>query len=322
MNTSATTSQADKPARPDWLSGVIPPVITPFTESGAVDHEALARIVEQQITAGVSALFVLGSSAETAYLSDSDREDIAGTVATASNGRVPVLVGCIDTTSSRVIHQVRMAERAGADGVVGCGPFYAINDTGEVLEHFRSIRAATDLPLIAYDVPVRTHVKLAADTLITLASEGTIAGVKDSSGDDVGFRRLVAANRAAGSPLAVLTGHEVVCDAMALIGADGFVPGLGNVDPDGYVRLWNFTQKGDWDAARAEQERLAALFEIAFVPTGRSADARGIGAFKTAMAHLGTLPGAWMAPPVERLSDADARAVISIVDRWRVGADR
>lgn len=307
-------------ARPDWLAGVIPPVVTPFAETGEVDHEALARVAEQQITAGVNALFVLGSSAETAYLTDANREAIARTVVRTSAGRVPVLVGCIDTTAARVAGQARMAERAGADAIVSCGPFYAINDADEVLDHFRRIHSAVALPLVAYDVPVRTHVKLDAQALMTLGSEGTIVGVKDSSGDDVGFRRLVAANRAAGSPLAVLTGHEVVCDAMALIGADGFVPGLGNVDPDGYVRLWNATQKGEWDLARAEQEKLAALFDIAFAPTARSADARGIGAFKTAMVHLGTLPSARMADPVQPLTGPDVDAVTRIVDAWQESA--
>lgn len=303
--------------RPDWLHGVIPPLITPFTVDGEVDHAALAKLTGRLIDAGVDALFVLGSSAETAYLTDGDRERIAQTVIDESNGRLPVLVGCIDTTSARVIDQARLAERAGADGIVSCGPFYAINDAHEIREHFRRIHAATSLPLIAYDVPVRTHQKLDGASLVELGVEGTLVGVKDSSGDDVGFRRLVTANRDAGSPLSVLTGHEVVCDALALIGADGFVPGLGNVDPDGYVRLWRATQDGDWQTAGKEQARLADLFNIAFAPSARSADASGIGAFKTAMVTLGVLPSAHMAPPIEPLSGSDVDAVNAVVARWR-----
>ena len=137
--------------------------------------------------------------------------------------------------------------------------------------------------------------------------------MKDSSGDDVAFRRLVRANRAAGSPLQVSTGHEVMVDGMALLGADGAVPGLANVDPAGYARLWAAAELGDWDVALTEQERLAKLFEIAFVPRGRSGDAGGIGAFKVACWRLGVLESPTMPAPLAGLSDADVAAIDAIL---------
>lgn len=273
--------------------------------------------MDHLIDAGMQGLFALGSSAETAYLTDADRKQVISEVVERSAGRVPVLAGCIDTTAARVIEQGALAHRAGADGIVACPPFYAINDDAEIAAHFRWIRSVVDLPLIAYDVPVRTHAALNPDTLIMLGTEGVIAGVKDSSGDDVGFRRLVRANRDAGCPLALFTGHETVCDALALIGADGLVPGLANVDPAGYRRLWEAATREDWVAAGAEQERLAHLFEITSAAPGRSADARGIGAFKAAMAQLGILSNAQMAPPVQALTEAEAGTVAGIVQAWQ-----
>lgn len=294
--------------------GVIPPVITPFTAAGDVDHAALAGVVEHLVRGGVHGVFALGSTGEVAYLDDAQREAVVSTVVAAVAGRVPVLVGAIDTTSARVAHAVRRAEELGADAVVATAPLYAINDLAEIERHFRAIAAATRLPLFAYDIPVRVRTKLPADLLVRLGADGVLAGVKDSSGDDVGFRRLVAANAAAGHPLQVLTGHEVVVDGMLLLGADGVVPGLGNVDPDGYARLWEAAQAGDWGRAREEQDRLAALFEIVFQAQGRSGDAAGVGAFKTAMRHLGLIPAATMAFPVEELDDATAGRIAAIVD--------
>ncbi|MBD8063679.1 dihydrodipicolinate synthase family protein [Oceanitalea stevensii] len=294
--------------------GIIPPVITPLTTGGEVDTTTLTAVVEHLVTEGVHGVFALGSTGEVAYLDDAQRDVVVRTVVAAVAGRVPVLVGAIDTTSGRVAQAARRAAEAGADAIVATAPLYAINDMAEIERHFRAVAAATELPLFAYDIPVRVRTKLPADLLVRLGSDGVLAGVKDSSGDDVGFRRLVAANAAAGSPLAVLTGHEVVVDGMLLLGADGVVPGLGNVDPGGYARLWQAAQAGDWTRAREEQDRLAALFEIVFQAQGRSGDASGVGAFKTAMHHLGLIPSATMAFPVEPLDGATTARVAAIVD--------
>jgi len=294
--------------------GIIPPVITPLTTEGEVDTTTLTAVVEHLVTEGVHGVFALGSTGEVAYLDDAQRDVVVRTVVAAVAGRVPVLVGAIDTTSGRVAQAARRAAEAGADAIVATAPLYAINDMAEIERHFRAVAAATELPLFAYDIPVRVRTKLPADLLVRLGSDGVLAGVKDSSGDDVGFRRLVAANAAAGSPLAVLTGHEVVVDGMLLLGADGVVPGLGNVDPGGYARLWQAAQAGDWTRAREEQDRLAALFEIVFQAQGRSGDASGVGAFKTAMHHLGLIPSATMAFPVEPLDGATTARVAAIVD--------
>ena len=293
--------------------GIIPPVLTPFDATRRVDLPSLDRLVDHLVDAGVDGLFALGSSGQVAYLTDAQRDEvIARTVARAA-GRVPVVVGTADLTAPRVIEQARRAEASGAAGVVVTAPLYALNDAAEVGRHFRMVAGAVGVPVLAYDVPVRVHTKLGLDLLLELGRDGVIAGVKDSSGDDVGFRRLVAANAAAGRPLTVLSGHEVVLDGIFLLGADGGVPGLANVDPAGYVRLWRAAQAGDWAAARAEQDRLARLFEIAFVPQGRSGDAGGIGAFKAAMALLGIIDSATMPAPLEGLSADDVAAIRGIL---------
>ena len=283
--------------------GIVPPVVTPLTESGAIDLPALEALGEHLIAAGVHGLFVLGSSAEVAYLTDEQRQSVVTTLVRVAAGRVPVIAGAIDLTTSRVIAQAKVLEAAGADAIVTTAAIYAINDQTETEAHFRAVAAAITVPLFAYDIPVRVHSKLSSEMLVRLGREGVLAGVKDSSGDDVGFRRLVAQNKAAGSPLALFTGHEVVVDGMLLLGADGVVPGLANVDAAGYVRLWNAAQAGEWVTARAEQDRLAALFEIVFLAANRSGDAKGIGAFKAAMKLQGIIPTAEMAFPVVALGD-------------------
>ncbi|MBM7817968.1 4-hydroxy-tetrahydrodipicolinate synthase [Cellulosimicrobium cellulans] len=292
--------------------GIVPPVLTPFTTDGEVDVASLERLVDHLVTEGVHGVFVLGSTGEVAYLTDAQRDLVVRTVVRAADGRVPVLAGAIDLTTARVVEQARALVAGGVDAVVVTAPVYALNDLDEIERHLRAVAAAVDVPLFAYDIPVRVRTKLPADLLVRLGVEGVLAGVKDSSGDDVAFRRLVAANAAAGSPLALFTGHEVVVDGMLLLGADGVVPGLGNVDAAGYVRLWDLARAGKWDDARVEQDRLAALFEIVFQARGRSGDAAGVGAFKVAVQRQGLIDTATMAFPVEALDGEVADRVEEI----------
>lgn len=306
--TSSTVSSAAR------FSGVVPPVATPLNLDGTVDHGSLARLVDHLIDAGCTGLFALGSTGETAYFTDTQRVEIARTIVDTTAGRVPIIAGAIELTAGRVIETARALTAVGVDAIVTTAPLYTLNSATEIAAHFRTIAAAIDVPLWAYDVPVRVHTKLSLALLMELAAEGVIAGVKDSSGDDVGFRRLLAANEAAGHPLQLLTGHEMVVDAMLLAGADGVVPGFANVEAEGYVRLWDAATRGDWDAARTEQERINALFEVVFQPTGLSGDATGVGAFKAAMVARGIIDHAVMAPGVEALDDAAVEKIRAILD--------
>lgn len=302
------------------FTGVVPPVVTPFTPEGEVDHESLAGVVEMLITGGVAGLFALGSTGETAYLTEAQRVAVLETIVRANAGRVPVIAGAIELTAPRIIETAQKLVAAGADAIVTTAPLYTLNSQAEIGRHFRLIAAAIDAPLWAYDVPVRVHTKLSIELLLDLAADGVIHGLKDSSGDDVAFRRLVAANRAAGSPLQLLTGHELVVDAMLLAGADGVVPGFANVDVEGYVRLFEAAARGDFDAARDAQERLNERFELVFAPRGYSGDAMGVGAFKVAMQARGFIAHADMAVTVEPLA-ADAIAEVrAIAERTGLAA--
>ncbi|MGU3647126.1 dihydrodipicolinate synthase family protein [Microbacterium sp. C23T] len=295
------------------FSGVVPPVATPLLPDGAVDHASLERLVDYLITSGVHGLFALGSTGETAYFTDDQRVDILRTIASAAAGRVPIIAGAIELTSARIVEISRRLVATGADAVVTTAPLYTLNSPAEVDRHFRAVAAGIDAPLWAYDVPVRVHSKLGLELLMSLGRDGIIAGVKDSSGDDVGFRRLLAANDAAGHPLQLLTGHEMVVDAMLLAGADGVVPGFANVEATGYVRLWDAATRGDWEAARGEQERINRAFEIVFQPQGLSGDATGVGAFKAAMKARGIIDHATMAFPTQPLDDAAVERIHGIL---------
>lgn len=294
--------------------GIIPPLLTPRTERGELDFEGISALVDHLVKGGVHGIFALGSSGEVPYLTASEREQVLSTAIEAADGRVPVLVGISEQTTSRVLDEAKRLLSIGGDAAVVTTPFYALSDAGEIEQHFRTVAEHLDVPVFAYDIPVRTHSKLPHDVTVRLAHEGVLAGVKDSSADDVSFRRLLIDTKDQ-ADFAVFTGHEVVADGALLGGAAGIVPGLGNVDPAGYVRLYEAARAGDWAAVAAEQDRLARLFQITAAPTpGRvSPGAAGLGAFKTALQLMGVIASNRMTEPMLALDEAETSRVREVI---------
>lgn len=293
--------------------GVVPPVVTPLTESYEVDYASLTRVIENLLDGGVHGLFVLGSSGEIVFHDDATRRMIIEHTIRIANGRVPVLAGTIDPATDRTIGHAKAAQELGVDAVVVTAPFYARTSQPEVADHFRYVRDAIDIPVIAYDIPVCVNIKLDRKTTVALAREGVISGLKDSSGDDGNFRFCLL-DLADKPDFFLMTGSEIVVDNALQMGAHGVVPGLANVDPHGYVRLWNHARAGDWDAARKEQERLCRLFEMVWIALPRvSAGSAGVGSFKTAMQQLGIIETNLMARPQRRLDAAETAKVVEMV---------
>lgn len=297
------------------LSGVIPPLLTPLTPEGSLDVPSLERLINHLLAAEVDGLFVLGSTGEAAFFEDTMRDQVLETVRAIVAGQVPILAGVIDMQTRRVREHITRAQRQGVDGIVATAPFYAITGPEEIWNHFLSLADHSDVPLLAYDLPQCVHTKLSPELLVALGREGAICGVKDSSGDDVSFRRLAQENDRGGVGLRLFTGHEVVVDGAYLAGAVGSVPGLANVEPAGYVRMHRAAMAQDWATVRLEQERLSALMDIAFVVRGKVGPAAGVGSFKTALVLLGVLTSNAMSAPMTALEDDNVAAIGEVLAR-------
>ena len=295
------------------FSGVVPPVVTPDTPDHQLDVVSFERSINRLIEAGVDGLFFLGSSGEVVFATDERRNQIVREAVRIVDHRVPVLVGIIDTETERVLEHGRRALALGADALVATAPFYALGGPADVEEHFRILHQELDAPLFAYDIPVCVHTKLSWKMLARLGAEGVLAGVKDSSGDDVSFRYLVQENEKNGHPLTLLTGHEIVVDGALLSGADGSVPGLANVEPEGYVRMWKAAQEGNWAEVKREQDRLNEISHIFDVTTGVQGYGAGVGAFKCALNLMGIFDSDQMPRPVKPLDGQNREAIKQVL---------
>ncbi len=295
------------------FSGVVPPVVTPDTPDHQLDVVSFERSINRLIEAGVDGLFFLGSSGEVVFATDERRDQIIREAVRIVDHRVPVLVGIIDTETERVLEHGRRALALGADALVATAPFYALGGQADIEEHFRILHQELDAPLFAYDIPVCVHTKLPWKMLARLGAEGVLAGVKDSSGDDVSFRYLVQENEKNGHPLTLLTGHEIVVDGALLSGADGSVPGLANVEPEGYVRMWKAAQEGNWAEVKREQDRLNEISHIFDVTSGVQGYGAGVGAFKCALNLMGIFDSDQMPRPVKPLDGQNREAIKQVL---------
>ena len=302
-------------SNPKLLRGVVPPVCTPFTADYEVDEKSLRRLINHLIDGGVHGLFVLGSTSEVAYLTDKRRADVIRIALDETAERVPVVAGAIDMTTFRVNDHVRAAVEAGIDGIVLTAPFYVRTHPEEIALHFKLVKEACgDVPLYAYDIPVAANgVKLETSTVLKMAKEGVIQGLKDSSGNDAGIRAVVLGAQKLGlKDFVVLTGSELTVDSALMAGAHGVVPGIGNIDPVGYVKIFDYVAAGDYKAARAEQERLTEMFGLVDVgaPSRMGRGSSALGAFKASLKLLGIIEDGRTAPPQIPLNSDEIAAII------------
>ncbi len=297
------------------FKGIVPPVVTPFTDDDEVDVASLERVVRFLLDGGVHGLFALGSTSETALLTDRQRATVIETIVSVAAGQVPVLAGVIDMSTARSIEHAQVADRLGVDGLVLTAPYYVRPGVSEIKAHFQTIHEAVGLPILAYDIPFAVQTKLDRWLVLAMAKEGLIVGLKDSSGDEANFRALVAEARQTVSPFATFTGSELVVDLALIAGASGCVPGLGNVDPAGYVRLYDLVHAGDLAAARCEQERLIRLFAIigAGSPERMGFSASALGGFKTALVLRGVIGSNKMGRPLNSYNAEEIAKVQAIL---------
>lgn len=255
-------------------------------------------------------IFVGGSTGEASYLGDGTRQQVLRAVIDTVAGQVPVLAGVIDTATERVVDQAIAAQKVGADAVVATAPFYAPTHPAEMDHHFRSIASAVQLPVIAYDIPGFVHNTLPASVVSVLAADGVLAGLKDSSGDLTAMRTVLDMIPA---DFPVFTGSETVADLGLALGARGIVPGLGNVDPHGFVRLCRAGLAGDTAAAAQEQERLRRLFGLidAGDKNRMGQYSSAIGAFKAALVLRGVIEHGTTSLPMIPLNDEEIAVVRS-----------
>lgn len=232
----------------DRWAGVFPAVTTKFNDDLSLDHDAMSRHFEAQLEAGVHGIVVTGTLGENASLTAEEKLEILTTAVSVSAGRVPVLAGVAETTTSTACRVVERAARAGADGfMVLPGMLYA-SDRRETIRHFRTVASASDRPIMIYNNPVSYKVDVTPEMFEELADEPAFVAIKESS-DDV--RRITDIINRVGDRYQIFTGVDDLAFESLLLGAVGWVAGLVVAFPAETVAIYDLLRAGRVEEARA-----------------------------------------------------------------------
>jgi 4-hydroxy-tetrahydrodipicolinate synthase len=281
------------------LSGVLVALASPMTREGEVDEPGVARLVEHVVGGGVHGLLALGSTGETASLDEPSRRKLLAATVREVRGRVPVFCGVAQTELSVTRAEIAAAAKLGADAALVAPPYYYLTDQPGVLAFYREVADGAELPVFIYNIPQLTKVLAEPATVATLAREGTVQGMKDSSRDFEYFESVLLATRDLPG-FRLFTGSDSMLLASLAVGGAGTICGAANVAPSLVVRIYDEYMRGDIEAARRSQDMLFEL--VTAVRMGVFPQA-----IKSALHMLGVCEP-WTAPPVRRLDEqTDAR---------------
>lgn len=246
------------------FKGSMPALVTPF-QNGALDLDALKRLVEWHIAEGSSALVPVGTTGESPTLSHEEHETVIAEVVKAAAGRVPVIAGAGSNNTVETIRFVEFAEKVGADAALVVTPYYNRPTQRGLLAHFQAAHDCADVPIIIYNIPGRSVVDMTPATMGELAKLPRIIGVKDATGD---IARVSQQRAACGADFVQLSGEDATALGFNAHGGVGCISVTANVAPKLCAEFQAATLAGDYAKALEYQDKLMPLHEAIFIEPG------------------------------------------------------
>jgi len=244
------------------FSGSIPALVTPFRD-GALDEAAFRRFVDWQIGNGSNALVPCGTTGEASTMDNAEHYRVIELCVEQAGGRVPVIAGCGSNDTRTAVAHLKAAKARGADAALCVAPYYNRPSQAGLLAHFSWLAENSDLPIVLYNVPGRTVTDIEPDTVIELARRfrERIVGLKDASGD---LQRVVLQRLGAGAGFCQLSGDDPLALAGYPLGQVGCISVTANVAPKLCAEFHAAAAAGDFERARALNERLFPLHKALF----------------------------------------------------------
>jgi len=233
---------------------VLVALVTPMTADGEVDWPAVEKHMDDVVSAGADGLVVTGTTGETSTLTDAEKIRLVEMGKDVAAGRAKIITGGGSNETAHAIQLYRDSAKAGADGILVVTPYYNKPTQAGILTHFRLIADATDLPMMLYDIPGRTGVPIAYETLLRLAKHPNILAVKDAKGSFSEVSRVL--NQ---TDLMYFSGDDANVLPHLAIGATGLVGVTANIAAQPYRTIVDAVNRGDLAAATAEHKRLEPL---------------------------------------------------------------
>ena len=262
------------------FTGMATAMVTPMTNTGAIDYEAFGRFIEFQIASGIDALVVMGTTGENATIEYQEQYEIFRFAIKKIAGRVPVIAGTGTNNTEHVIENTKAACEAGADAVLVVTPYYNKATQNGLIKHFTTVADVSTVPVILYNVPGRTGCNLLPATVAKLAEHPRIVAIKEATGN---MAQMVELRALCGDKLDIYSGEDALTVPMMAMGAKGTISVLSNVVPAESVAMTNACKAGDFKTASEMQCRLLPLINALFsevnpIPAKAATAAMGFGA--------------------------------------------
>lgn len=234
--------------------GIIPPIVSPVDEDENIDEQGFRALIEYCIEGGLHGLLVAGTNGETMQLTQHERNNAIKIALDQVNGRIPVIAGVMDTSTKRVIENIKALEDMGGTCAAVTPIFYDRHTSqDETIRHFEKILKETSVDLFVYNIPPFTGIKLTPETVIKIADmDERVVGYKDSAAAYTDFLKVTARYR--DTPFSVLSGATPQALSGILMGADGFVPALGPAFPHMFADAYKAAKNKNVDLTRAYDE--------------------------------------------------------------------
>ena len=238
--------------------GVIPPIITPVDKRENLDEQGFRALIDHCLDRGLHAIFVAGTNGETMALTQAERDRAIRVAAEQCAGRAPVMCGVMDTSTRRVIDNIKRLSDLGGDCAVITSIFYARHTSqSETIRHFEQIAKETDIDLVVYNIPPFTGLKLAPETVLEICRLDKVKAYKDSSGAFGEFLSIL--RQLENSEVSVLQGLNPYFITSMLMGADGMVPAAAPLFPEIYVEAYEAGKSGNIALCKRYETILAEI---------------------------------------------------------------
>jgi 4-hydroxy-tetrahydrodipicolinate synthase len=243
------------------FKGVITALVTPFRDD-RIDEEALRRLVDEQISAGIDGLVPVGTTGESPTLSNEEHIRAIEIVVQETRKRVPVLAGTGGNATREAIELTQAAKAVGADGTLQVTPYYNKPTQDGLYRHFKAVADAAPLPMVVYNVPGRTGCDLLPDTIARLCELPLVVGVKEATGN---LQRAAQIISRVGDRLSLLSGDDATAFPFYALGGNGCISVVSNVAPADMAAMWDAAAAGNWGKERELHYKLFPLSEGLFI---------------------------------------------------------
>ncbi len=269
------------------LIGTGTALITPFNNDHSIDFDALSRIIEQQIAGGTNYFVMLGTTGESATLSNEEKSAVVSHIKKVNAGRLPLVLGVGGNNTSDVVEQLKSLNNDGLTAILSVSPYYNKPNQQGIIYHYNEVANASPLPIILYNVPGRTGSNMTASTQLELAKHPNIVATKEASGN---MEQVMSILKDKPADFLVISGDDALTFPILACGGSGVISVINHIFPRTFSGMVKSALQGDIIAARAAHERVLES-SIAIFADGSP------GGIKT-MLHEKQLCGTAVRPPL------------------------